>query len=275
MVELLTSPLLRLALAWGWLLSWGLTFHRLPCPAVLLFAVPVALAILLGMVESALLRRRALAGMYLRPEGALFRLLRGGVILAGWQALKAILFAILLLMAATQWETTHWAVLGLDALLLAGLFGLVRRRLAGQVRPGFDALFARQLLVYLNTVLFVAVLAWVEFHLPHPDYRQASLAEAVLSAVSQVTACDAVGILVRGGAASQAAGWWLAQTWLTRPEIAPLAGLGWLLFLAWSATFMWGYSRLLLGALVSPGGLLEMLETPIGREDKPECQTQV
>lgn len=263
-------PFARLGIAWAGLLFWASSYQALPCFAVLIFVLPVTLAILLGMLESAFLQRRAVAKMYLRHDRVLYRLLRGGKILMSWQTVKAIFFAMLLLMAATQWETAHWILLGFDALAIGFVFALFQGWLSWQVKPGFDALFARHLLVYLNTLVFVIILALVDFNLPHPDYRQVTFATAIFNEVGAVEAdCDAVGILARGGVAAQTTGWWLAETWLTRPEIAPLAGLGWLLFLMGSAAFMWAYSRFLLGALISSAELTYLLSLVAGAEDIP------
>jgi hypothetical protein len=253
-------PFVRLTLAWAWLGVWAATYQALPCLVVLLLALPVIMAIMLGMLESALLRRRALVGMYLEADGGLYRWLRGGLLMVSWQTLKALGFALVLLMAATQWESRGWLILGVDALCLWAGYAWLCRVLAAQVKPPYSAMFARHVLVFLNTLVFAVVIAGAEFYLPHPDYREVSLADAIYYEVSQVeAACDVVGILARGALAGQTLSWWLAESWLSRPELSALAGLGWLLFLAGSTAFMWAYSRLLLGMLVSPERLFGIL----------------
>ncbi len=242
--------LLPLAAAWAGLWLWAVTARWLPCVAVLFLAIPIITLILLGMLESALLRRRAWVGMYIQPDSAPYRWLRGGVLMVAWQAVKAVALGLVLLAAALRWEDWTWAILGADVVFLWLAHAALRAWLAGFIRPGYETMIARHVLLFVNTLLFTAVLTGAEFYLPHPDYRNLTVAEAIYHETARVeTACSVVGILARSSAASQALSLKLAQSWLTRTMPPALAGVGWLLFLAFSVTFLWGYSRLLLGAL--------------------------
>jgi hypothetical protein len=258
----------RLIAGWAWLLLWHLYHKWVPCPVALGLLVPIAFAITLGMAESALLRRRALLNMYLRAESVLFRLFRGGALLIAWQTAKALALAILLFVGSTAWRLETWLVLGLDVLLLAPGYVLLVRLTASQARGGYQAMLARRVLTPINTLGVMVVILAVEFHAPHPDLRGLTLIDALTDRVTQVqTTCQGVGILARAGAAVDTMSWWLAETQLSRVELTAMAPAAWLAFLAASLTFLWAWSRFLLGLLVSPSSLQGVLRQ--GRAQEP------
>jgi hypothetical protein len=259
---------LRLAAGWAWLLGWHVWFEGAGCPIALLFLVPVALFLLLGVTEAALLRRRAALSMYLRPDAGLYRLLRGGVLLLAWQTLKAIGLGLVLLVGAAAWGRGTWAVLAADAVLLAVLYRVAVSLVGSQARAGFAGMLARRLLMPLNAGLLLVALVLLTLHSAHPDLRGLTLVEALDSRISAVsTACDGVAILARGAATFDALGWWLAETQLTRAELIAVAPFAWAAFVAATLGFVWAYSRLLLGMLVSPAAVQHLLR----RQEHPEA----
>ena len=253
--------------AWGWLALWGLYYEQASCILALGFLVPIVFFTMLGMTENALLRRRATLSMYLRRQSGLFRLLRGGVLMLAWQTSKALFFGVLLFIAATAWGGDVWLLLGLDAILLSVVYPIMVRAIASQARPGYQDMLTRRLLTPLNALAALLAILFAEFNGPHPDLRDLTLVQAVQVQVEQVhAACDGVGILARAGVALDTMGWWLAETQLTRPELLAVAPVVWVGFLAASLTFLWAYSRLLLGMLVSPSGLRDLLTRKIDAE---------
>ncbi len=247
--------------AWALLWGWHALHAQVPCWLLPAFLLPVAVLILLAMLENALLQRRAWLGMYLRGSSGAFRLLRGGVFMLGWQALKATLFALILLLAVLRWPAGYWLLLLADLLLLWLLAGVLAARLAPHLRPGFAPRLARRLLAPLNTLLCGVALVALAYYSPHPDFRGGSLVQALHVGLSGADLhCAELALLARLDGALEAGGWWLAQAWLTRPELTWLAPLAWLLFLGASMAFVWGYSRLLLGTQVRPRELFGWLE---------------
>jgi hypothetical protein len=121
-------------------------------------------------------------------------------------------------------------------------------------------MLARRLLVPINSGLVLLAVVAVELHAAQPDLRGLTLVEAVEAQVAQAgAACEGIAILARGAAALDALGWWLAETQLARPELVAVAPAAWLAFLAASLGFVWAYSRLLLGMLVSPSAVQGLL----------------
>jgi len=229
----------------------------------------MVLFLLLGVTETALLRRRAVLSVYLRAESWLFRLLRGGAVLVTWQTIKALALGVLLLIGAVSWRAEIWALLGLDALVLGFLYRAAESALRRHARPGFSGMLSRRLLLRLNAVLILVAVVAVELHTAQPDLRGLGLVEAVEAQVTQVgAACEGVAILARGAAALDALGWWLAETQLTRPELAAVAPAAWLAFLGATLGFVWAYSRLLLGALVSPSAVRDLLRRHVYAESE-------
>lgn len=261
------GDLVRMLAAWVLLWTWHRLHADLPCWLALAWMLPAAVLIFLGMLESALLRRRAWLGMYLRADSGWFRWLRGGVFMVSWQALKASLFAAVLLVAVLQWPPSYWLVLLADALLLWGIARWATGWLVSTVRPGFAPRIVRRALVPVNTLVCGAVLVALAYYSPHPDYRGGGLLAALEAGMAGVEAhCAELGLLARLDAALEAGGWWFAQAWLGRPEWQWLAPVGWLGFLGASMAFVWGYSRLLLGAQVGPRGLFGWLDEVKGSE---------
>ncbi len=247
----------RMLLPWGGLLAWSQWHRQLNCLGLLLCLSLVIAVLALDMLEVALLKRRALVGMYLKPESGLYRLLRGGPLMLIWQVGKALILAVILLAEATQWTGWLWLVLGLDALLLAGAYPWYKKRFATQVKAGHAETFARQYLVILNILLLTPLIAGIYFYTPHPDYRELGWRETLLHEASRTqTGCSALAAPAKLMAAKNALGWWLAQTWLQRLQHVGLTALGWLLFLLGSAAFVWAYSRLILGMSLSPPAVL-------------------
>ena len=267
--ERFSRTAVRLVAAWGWLFLWHLGYGYLDCPAALALLVPTVLFIMLAMTETAMLRRRAFLNLYLRPESVLFRLLRGGALLHLRQMLKALLLGVLLAIGSVSWSPETWLVLGADTVVLAGAYVLTVRVASSHARPEFQGMLARRLLTPVNTLALTLVITLVELHSPHPDLRDLTLIDAVRERMEQVeAACEGVGILTRGGTAVETISWWLAETQLTRPRAQSIAPLAWLAFLGSSLTFLWAWSRLLLGTLVPPSRLRDLL-TSDRREDEP------
>ncbi len=241
---------LPLAAWWAWHDKGG-------CWLSFLLLLPVTGFMTLNMLETALMRRRALAGMYLRPQSFLARLLCRKSFLAAWQVIKAVVLALLLFMEAPAWPAWLWAVLGLDLLLLPVLYLWLQGWLAGQVRQGRRNILSRRLLLGLNTGILVGVLAVTQLFIPRADYTGLGWRETAIQAAEKVdTACDYLAPLVRLGAMRDALGSRLVQT-LPRQG---WPGLGaWLLYFLWSGLVFWAWSRLMLGGL-GAGQALEYLE---------------
>jgi hypothetical protein len=254
----------RLLLAWAWLLGWHLLHAQIDCPGLLLTALVPGVLITLSMAEHGFLRRRAFLQVYLEPTGMLYRLLRGGVWMLTWQIIKALFLTVILLVEAVSWERALWIVLGLDLLLVTGLYRWLTRRLEKQVQSDFVAMLTRDYLIKLNAGLLFVVILIGSFYLPQPDYRGLTLPEAVEYQTAQSgVGCAAFSALTRLAAAKDAAAWWAARHWLGTLRDPNLSLLGWIVFLASTGLASWAYSRMLLGTLINP------LELPARLRPRP------
>ncbi|WP_457675028.1 hypothetical protein [Thiolapillus sp.] len=226
---------------------WGVFHARADCRAgwVLLAAVSVFMA--LNMLESALMRRRALAGMYLRPDGLLARLLCRKTVLVIWQLLKAVALGLLLFMETPGWPSWLWAVLILNLVLLQPAYLGMRRWLSAQVQAGRRNIIARRLLLSLNTGILLLVLAAAQMFLPRADYSRMSWEETSRHAIRTVEVrCEHLAPLARLSALRDALTEWLIQ------HIPLHEGMrlgAWLVYFLWSGLVFWAWSRLVLGGL--------------------------
>ena len=236
---------------------WRIFHGQAGCWLPFLLLAPVAAFMALNMLETALMRRRALAGMYLRPESFLARLLCRKSFLAVWQMVKAVVLALLLFMEAPGWPAWLWGVLGVDFLLLPFLYLWLLGWLSGQVRQGRRNILSRRLLLGLNTGLLVGVLAVAQLFVPRADYAGLGWRETAIQAAAKVdTACEYLAPVVRLGVMRDA----LASRFIQAMPGQGWATLGaWLLYFMWSGLVFWAWSRLILGGL-GAGQALEYLE---------------
>lgn len=257
----LLNNLLKLLLVWLWLLTWFLFRHQAGCLPLALLLVPVVGLIALNMLESALLRRRARVHMFLREEGWLARWLSRRLLLMIWQVAKALLFALILFVEMLSWPLwILWALLA-DLLMLSLLHAGLKQGLSGQVKPGYSGFVTRRLLVGVNTLVLALGIASGQFFSLHPDYRSLTWQETVVEAAGRTeVGCELIAPVARATAVRDAIGWRLMEVGAEHAPGRTTAIAGWLLFLLSSLLFLWAWSRLLMGALISRTELVVILE---------------
>ncbi len=215
------------------LLGWAMWSDSLPCVGVLLLMLPVLALIVLNMLEVALLRRRALVGMYLEGENWLSRLMCRKAVLFLWQVTKATVLVFILFVEALDWPPWFWLLLMMmDIPVLFFTSHRLEQSLQGQVKAGAQGIIARHLLVTVNTLILALLLAGGWMFEPQTDYRDMSWQATAVYAAQQAL----VEKLVRQGLEM------LTNTW------GKLAG--WLLFFFWSGLSLWAWSRMLLAPLI-------------------------
>ncbi|WP_456379428.1 hypothetical protein [Thiolapillus sp.] len=233
------------------LAAWSMWKDSLPCLVVLVLMFPVLGLIALNMLEVALMRRRAMVGMYLRSDGWLSRLLSRKLLLMLWQVIKATFFTFVLFLAALDWPAWLWWVLLADAFLVYTVHGWLRALLQTQVKPGQGGIIARRILVTANTLLLVLLLATGQMFEKQIAYKNISWQETVLHAAQQEQlACDLVSPLVRLQAVQHALAGRFVHQGLESLDSNWSRIAGWLLFFFWSGLSLWAWSRMLLGTLI-------------------------
>ena len=233
------------------LLGWVMWSDSLPCVGVLLLMLPVLALIVLNMLEVALLRRRALVGMYLEGESWLSRLMCRKAVLFLWQVTKATVLVFILFVEALDWPPWFWLLLLLDIPVLFFTSHRLEQSLQGQVKAGAQGIIARRLLVTVNTLILALLLAGGWMFEPQTDYRDMSWqATAVYAAQQEQLHCELLAPLARTKAVQQA----LVER-LVRQGLEMLTNTwgklaGWLLFFFWSGLSLWAWSRMLLAPLI-------------------------
>lgn len=233
------------------LLGWAMWSDSLPCAGVLLLMLPVLALIVLNMLEVALLRRRALVGMYLKGESWLSRLMCRKAVLFLWQVTKATVLVFILFVEALDWPPWFWLLLLVDIPVLFFTSHRLEQSLQGQVKAGAQGIIARRLLVTVNTLILALLLAGGRMFEPQTDYRDMSWQEtAVYAAQQEQLHCELLAPLVRTKAVQQA----LVER-LVRQGLEILTNTwgklaGWLLFFFWSGLSLWAWSRMLLAPLI-------------------------
>lgn len=242
--------LLLMFLATLSLLLWGNLHESIGCGLLFVLMLSVVGLIALNMLEAALMRRRALLGMYLQPGSMLSRLLCRKTFLMMWQILKAVVLGFLLFVESTGWPVWVWGLLGLDLLLLYPTYLWLRRWVTGQVKSKRQNIVARRMLLTLNTLLLLLLLVVGQMLTPRTDYSTMNWQEtATLAAEDVRVGCNILAPLVRLTAVRDA----LTERLMVRNMHVAAnawAGLGvWSLYFLWSGLVLWAWSRLLIGAL--------------------------
>ncbi|WP_294078524.1 hypothetical protein, partial [Thiolapillus sp.] len=167
------------------LLGWAMWSDSLPCVGVLLLMLPVLALIVLNMLEVALLRRRALVGMYLEGENWLSRLMCRKAVLFLWQVTKATVLVFILFVEALDWPPWFWLLLMMDIPVLFFTSHRLEQSLQGQVKAGAQGIIARHLLVTVNTLILALLLAGGWMFEPQTDYRDMSWQATAVYAAQQ------------------------------------------------------------------------------------------
>ncbi|MGH8129278.1 MAG: hypothetical protein ACRES3_00290, partial [Steroidobacteraceae bacterium] len=127
------------------LLLYGLTaaIQRWQCAYLLVAVALAAWPIWWYRTDRALLERRALLAAVALPGSRIRRWFWGGRVTAVIQAFAALFLAALLLGFTTTLQAAHWVVLAADAVLLALLFGPIKRWFTRGIREEHQGFVAR------------------------------------------------------------------------------------------------------------------------------------
>ncbi|WP_456404947.1 hypothetical protein [Thiolapillus sp.] len=244
--------LLLMLLPGALLFAWSMWKQDLACLTALMLMLPVLGLIALNMLEVALMRRRAMVGMYLRAESALARLLCRKTVLLLWQVVKATFFTFILFMEALDWQAWFWLVLLVDIPVMFLIHRRVRTALRTQAKPGLDGIVSRRMLVTLNTLVLAMLLAGGQMFSRQTDYQGLSWQDTALHAAQQQQLrCELLAPLARMKAIQQAlASRAIRQGLESVNNVWSRIG-GWLLFFFWSGLSLWAWSRMLLATLIS------------------------
>jgi hypothetical protein len=259
-VSVTLSRLTQMLAIWCILLAWRWLARGVECIGSMLFLIPLWAVLSLAASEMALFKRYAFIAQYLKPQGVLARLLKRKTLLLLWQSTKALFFTLVLLVATVLFDMSQWLVLLADVGVMATLVSVFTWLLHGEVKPSCRTPLARYWAHWVNTILLWTTFVVVIFYSAHENYSGMPWEEVVhFSALNVAVACDALAVLVRINAVSEALMWWSAQNFLTSWEQPTQRLVVWLAFAAsFGSSFLiaWSYSRALTGVLSRPWKLV-------------------
>lgn len=222
--------------------------------ALILVWIATSMLLGLGLWRRAKSRRRVCLAAYLLPGSGAFRFLRGGLLMALGQGIVAIVMALYLLLAVLRLDTyNQWLGLLCAALILPVAAALVAGILQGHIVPSLREELSLHLALNLLAGALLIYLVWQALGVHYPDFRGASLEQAVWHAVSGEQArSPRLLTLLEMAAASDGLQAWLAQRLLPAPGSSVWQAAAWCLVFAREVLFAWSYLLLCRGALALP-----------------------
>lgn len=224
---------------------------RLDCAWLASLLVAMAWPLWAYTREQLMFVRRLLLAGATTDTGRLRRWLWRGTLRQSLGVVSALLWSGLMLLMAAQLAPLQWAILAVDALLLAALSPALQRWLRPEIAPPFVGTVARRWPVLLGNALLLTV-AFVahDYALGFADTRALSwnalVAQTMLSAQAGA-ACPAAGTLLGVAALADQLPRHAAMLWLPGVSDAPARLLAWLLLLALTGFGSYLFTRYLLG----------------------------
>ena len=212
-------------------------------------------------------RRLLLAGAATESGWVRRRFWRGTVVQA-LSVVTALLWAVLMLLMATQLTGLQWGILAADAALLAALSPALRQWLRRQIAPPFIGTVSRRWpVLWGNVPLLLAAFVVHDYWAGFADTRALSwsalVAQTLQSGHAQA-ACPTAGTLLGMTALADRLPRHAAMLLLPGVADAQARGLAWLLLLAFTGFGSYLFTRYLLGAQA----LLEGWRAPDAQHDE-------
>lgn len=222
---------------------WGYALYAplLSTPAIAGVWLLVSAAMVSALFPRKRLRRRAWLKAYLHDTSNWQQRLRGGPLMWGLQAAKAlVLSAFLVTILVRLREPDLWRLMVAGVLGLVVVRSLVNRGFLRELNPRYRPEFVWRISLLLTGVALVVALVLMAFLRPQPDFTEASLAQAVWHQVDQEAARS--GVLHEGLrllAAKEGVQLWLAQNLGGLPVAGwPIVLLVWLMVFVEQALFV-------------------------------------
>lgn len=230
---------------------WQMLARVLPNAGLIASLVVFVGLIAVGLWYRVKTRRRVWLNAYFLPGSPLHRLLQGGLWMGLVQGVTAVVLGLVLAAALLRSHSLWvWVSFLLAALLLPLLALGISKRLEAHAPTIYrDALSLRLSALFLGVLLWGGLI-YQSYHASYPDFRCASLDQAIwyMMSTQQARSEFLLGVLELSSAA-EAIRLWFAQRVLPAPITSLWQGLAWCLVLAQEALFVWSYLLLCSGAL--------------------------
>lgn len=204
--------------------------------------------------ERALLHRRAVLASVAVEDGVIRRWLWAGRLILLWQVLVSLVLALVLLAFLPLLSWHHWAVLGVDALLLAMFAITVRQRLTGQIKSEYLGTIGRMWpLFWLNVATLAVGFVIIDFFLlGAPNTTREAwhiVAERAFEEGSGAVSCQLAGWATGALMTVDRLAWHAAQVLIPHLPGIELRLVAWGVLLLQAGVLGYAFTRYLLGVL--------------------------
>ncbi len=230
-------------------------FPAVPCWGLVLVAALLAWPMWCAYEGYAALQRRVLLAGLTVEESRMRRLLWAGRVRRVAGVFTAFVWAFVLAAFAARFDRWQWAVVGVDAIVLAIAIEPARRLLSGEVRAEHRALLAgRWPLMLFNVALLSAAFFVLDFAVVGaPDTRGLAWLEVYDRAwaeASAAVACPFAAGLLGALAAAERLAWHAAEVMIPALPQPGWRLAAWAFFLLQAGLAAYALTRLLIGAAV-------------------------
>jgi hypothetical protein len=224
-----------------------------PCWALFFIAVVMAWPIWHYAKEYTLFQRRAVLASVAWEDSAVRRWFWAGHVVGVLQGFGALFWAAVLLAFGALLTPPQWLLLAVDAVVLAAMIPLVRRRLTSQVRGTHLAMVARRWPLLLGNVALLALGFFVIdfFVTGAPDTRSLAwftVAENAFTTYVGKSECAMAGVLIASANLVDVLTWHASQVLIPGLPRIELKLAAWAMVLLQAGVVAWAFTRFLLGA---------------------------
>lgn len=234
------------------LLVWKL-FYEQSCLVFIFSAFIVSSFLTLSFVENSLLYRKSVADVIFYSSSWMFRWLQSKWFVLIKAILQSIIFCIIFLIGSIQWGLVVTIVMGIDILIIIGLYKWVLKITSTHTKAGIQDIFARKAATVINMLLLTPILIGIIFYSPSPEFLDSSLSTSLLNSQEgiQHTKCTLVSLLYSYDLAKESFAWWSMMS--TSPNIGnnSLLFIGWSIFLLFETMYVWIFSKLVLSTTIN------------------------
>ena len=237
-----------LVLGFGLLLVWKFVYE-LGCYTLLLPLI-IGVIIMLGVRESFVKKKECVADCYFKDKSFFDMLIRGKFFINILSFLISLLLSLTLILYLTVVSLNVLMFLFFDMFIIYVLYFWLINNTKNSLNDKIRYSIIKDWVVFINSVLFLFVLIYLQLNAYVPVYIENSLTQSIVNASATVTSsCEAVNYLLKANIEKEAISWWLMLSLDSNLDNENYRLIFWVIFLVNGGLSMFAYSRFMVQIL--------------------------